>query len=165
MEKRIPVDDDCTVVSRLIIPRSESSWRCEYNVLFHDGAESNWLSEEEVLLNNFMELQVDMFYALWILPSARPRPAETLSRAKIDSVPRDEALRLIPRKTKVRKRFEDNQGNVLEFEGEVFDFRQPFYRIKYADGDWEEMNPSEMREHAVPSTNEEDTTGSSSSNA
>ena len=134
-------------------------------MLFHDGAKSNWLSEEEVFLNNFTGLQVDVFYALWILPSARPRPAETLARAKINLVARDEALRLIPRKTKVRERFEDNQGNVLEFEGEVFDFRQPFYRIKYADGDWEEMTQLEMRKHVVPSMGAEATTGSPSPNA
>ncbi|CAM9308427.1 unnamed protein product, partial [Sphacelaria rigidula] len=94
----------------------------------------------------FTELQLDVFHALWELynPHTKPRPSVNPSRAGRDSFARDEALRLIPRGTRIRKQFVDSQGERQEFNGEVFDFRQPYYRIKYEDGDWEEMTPSEV---------------------
>ena len=139
-----------TLTDRKVVLGSGSSWVWEYRGLFHDGAESHWLSEEEVL-DSFTGLQLDVFHALWELynPQVRPRPSDTLSRAERDSIARDEALRQIPRGTKVRKQFEDSQGKLREFEGVVFDFRRPFYRIKYGDGDWEEMTRLELREHVV----------------
>ena len=90
------------------------------------------------MLDSFTGLQLDVFHAVWEFyrQQAKPRPAETLSQAERDSVAREEALHLIPRGTKIRKRFEDNQGDEREFEGEVFDFCQPYYRITYEDGDW-----------------------------
>ena len=107
-----------TLTDRKVRLASGSSWSWEYKGLFHDGTESDWLSEEE-LLDTFTGLQSDVFRALWEFhhPLAKPRPTATLSRAERDPIARDEALRLIPRKTKVRKRFEDKQGKVREFEG------------------------------------------------
>ena len=95
-----------TLTDRNVVLGSGSSWSWEYKGLFHDGVESDLLSEEETL-DRFTGLQLDFFHALWEFyhPQARTRPPATMSRAQRDAIARDEALREIPCGTLVRKQF------------------------------------------------------------
>ena len=44
------------------------------------------------------------------------------------------------RETKVRKELADVRGRRKVFLGEVYDFSDRYWRVRYPDGDWEELN-------------------------
>ena len=37
-------------------------------------------------------------------------------------------------------------GNTKVFRGKVYDFSDPYWRVRYSDGDWEELNRREIRQ-------------------
>ena len=40
----------------------------------------------------------------------------------------------------MRREFADVRGRSKVFVGEVYDFKDPYWRVRYQDGDWEELN-------------------------
>ena len=50
------------------------------------------------------------------------------------------------RETKVRKEWADVRGRRKVFLGEVYDFSDPCWRVRYLEGDWEELNRHEVKQ-------------------
>ena len=40
----------------------------------------------------------------------------------------------------------DIRGQIKVFLGEVYDFSDPYWRVRYPDGDWEELNRQEINQ-------------------
>ena len=51
-----------------------------------------------------------------------------------------------PTETKVRGELADVCGRRKVFLGEVYDFIHPCWRVRYPDGDWEELNRHEVKQ-------------------
>ena len=52
---------------------------------------------------------------------------------------RDQALQLFPVGTVVGREFADSEGHLKVFRAKVFDYCDPYWRVEYTDGDWEEL--------------------------
>ena len=50
------------------------------------------------------------------------------------------------RETKVRKELADVRGQRKVFLGEVYDFSDTYWRVRYRGGDWEELNRHEVKQ-------------------
>ena len=46
--------------------------------------------------------------------------------------------------TVIWREFADAEGNKKRHLSKVFDYRSPYWRVRYADGDWEELNEREI---------------------
>ena len=96
------------------------------------------------MLETFTPLQLDGFVALWRLynpgvPVRKPSPSpKILSRA--------EALRLFPVGFVVWKRF----ANGTRLKGQVYDFKAPYWRVRYPDGNWEDLTRTELQKLKQP---------------
>ena len=66
------------------------------------------------------------------------------SKDERDALRREEALRKYPIGTHVRRGFADASGKIAESAGIIFDFREPYWRVRHPDGDWEELNEREV---------------------
>ena len=133
-----------TIVDRRKVTSATGTERWEYRGRYPDGSVSGWLSEDETR-KSFTVLQLETFHALANLyaplpeslaESARTRPPRYEDRVR-------EALQRFPIGTRVMRTFVV-KGEPKVMEGQVFDFRHPYWRVKYEDGDWEELNGSEM---------------------
>ena len=112
-----------------------------------DGVECTWLNEEEVRESS-TPLQLDVFHALRELPQGgnhRTRPPGVPTRGKKETTSREEALRAVPMGTKVRREFADFRGQRKVSKGDVYDFSDPCWRVRYPDGDWEELDCQEIK--------------------
>ncbi|CAN0086112.1 unnamed protein product, partial [Laminaria digitata] len=58
---------------------------------------------------------------------------------------RKEALSRFPIGTKIVKPFGDGRRRA----GQVYDFYSPYWRVRFADNDWEELTVSEMNRFTV----------------
>jgi len=102
--------------------------------------------------DRFSPLQLDVFHALYEdyhgddMPDSAKRPAGEPSRGERERVSAEEALRLYPKGTLVGREFADAEGNTKVFRGKVYGFSDPYWRVRYSDGDWEELNRREMRQ-------------------
>ncbi|CAM9997371.1 unnamed protein product [Pylaiella littoralis] len=91
------------------------------------------------MLDIFTPLQLDLFVALWHLyhpdaPALKPpSPPNPLSRS--------EALRMFPIGFVVWKRFADD----TRLKGQVYDFKAPYWRVRYSDGNWEDLTRTELQ--------------------
>ena len=65
---------------------------------------------------------------------------------KREAVSREEALKAFPIGTKVRREVADIRSRRKVFVGEVYDFSNPYWRRRYPDGDWEELNRHEVNQ-------------------
>eukprot|EP00903_Cladosiphon_okamuranus_P021321 g19591.t2 len=54
------------------------------------------------------------------------------------------ALRLFPISTPVGREFVDSEGHPKIFKATVFDYCDPYWRVEYPDGDWEDLTKREM---------------------
>ena len=120
-----------------------SKW--EYRGKYHDGKPSQWTAETEIL-SSFNRLQIDVFHALWNLynPHQSQNTTNTPSRKRAQLFPREDALRLFPIGTTVAK--ESGSEIIL---GQVYDYRAPYWRVKYEDNDWEELSRQEVHRMAL----------------
>ena len=137
-----------TLIDRKVLWVTEDTWVWEYKGRHLDGVESNWLNEEEVQ-ESFTPLQLDVFHALWERyygADHRTRPPGVPTRGEREAVSREEALKAFPIGTKVRREFADIRGRRKVFVGEVYDFSNPYWRVRYPDGDWEELNRHEVNQ-------------------
>ena len=111
-----------------------------------DGTESQWLSEEEAR-DIFTPLQLDVFHPLWETyhgAECQARPPATLTRKKRDGIYREHALKQHPVGTVIWRKFTDAEGNKKRHLSKVFDYKSPYWRVWYADGDWEKLNEREI---------------------
>eukprot|EP00903_Cladosiphon_okamuranus_P014016 g13034.t1 len=126
---------------RQVAQKGKLQW--EFKGVSPSGKESEWVSEKE-MLGTFTPLQLDGFVALWQLyhPDApalkSPSPPNALSRS--------EALRMFPIGFVVWKCF--NDGTCLK--GQVYDFKAPYWRVRYPDGNWEELTRTELQKIGRP---------------
>ena len=108
---------------------------------------SDWVSEAESL-DSFTTLQLDTFHALWNLynPSnerSRP-PTPDKGAKKRPALTRSEALRRFPIGTRVIRPLGGGKEGTGR-PGQVYDFYSPYWRVRFADNDWEELTASEMK--------------------
>lgn len=70
-----------TLEDRRVVIGEETSWSWVYRGLYHDGAKSHWITEEEAM-DSFTPLQLDVFHALWEVyhPQFCPRPAASMTK-------------------------------------------------------------------------------------
>ena len=110
-----------------------------YKGRYQDRSESSWLSEVDVL-DSFTPLQLDVFHTLWNLyypstPSTQLAP----SRKTNSHLERVRALQVFPIGTRGVKSFQRQ-----EQEGQVYDYLDKKWRVRYPDSDWEELTRREM---------------------
>ena len=58
---------------------------------------------------------------------------------------RAEALTEYPCGTTVGRELMDQEGNIVLSRGRVCDFYDPYWRVEFSDGDWEELNRRELK--------------------
>ena len=110
-----------------------------------NGTESQWLSEEEAR-DSFTPLQPDVFHVLWETyhgAECRARQTSTLTRKERDGIDREHALKQHTVGTVIWREFADAEGNKKRHLSKVLDYKSPYWRVRYADGDWEELNERE----------------------
>lgn len=123
-----------------------TSWAWGYQGRYQDGTLSPWMTEEEAG-DSFSPLQLDVFHAVYEEyhgADATPRPAGPPARGAREVASREQALQLFPRGTLVGREFADNEGHPKGFQAAVFDNCDPYWRVEYPDGDWEELTMREM---------------------
>lgn len=77
-----------------------------------------------------------------------------MTKAERDRVAREEGLHLIPPGTRLRKVVDMGYEN-REQEEDVFHFRVPYYRIRYVEGDSEDMTNMQLNRCIVRSGEDE----------
>ena len=135
-----------TLTDRQAIESTGSGWEWQYRGLYQSGTESEWLPEEEVR-DSFTPLQLDVFHALWEAykgSDCRPRPPEPPPKGERDQALRTRALQDFPAGTLVRRSFVGSDGVSQMAVGRVYDFQPPYWRVRYPDGDWEELSRSQV---------------------
>ena len=93
-------------------------------------------------------LQLDVFHALWEryhwnrTPGSTTRSANQWGRGK--RFPGKKRLtHMHPIGTKLRREFADIRGRRKVFVAEAYDFRDPYWRVRYPDHNWEQLNRQE----------------------
>ena len=123
-----------------------NAWKWRYKGRFVDCTESQWLSEEEAR-EYFTPLQPDVFNALWETyhgAACQTRPTSTLTRKERAGIDRELALKQHPVGTVIWREFADAEGNKKRHLSKVFDYKSPYWRVRYTDGYWEEPNEREI---------------------
>ena len=123
------------------------TWAWEYRGRYQDGAQSDWITEDEAR-DSFSPLQLDVFHASWELyhPDADPRPPGEPTRGAREVESRERALDMFPRGTEVGRVFTDAEGRSKTFKAKVYDYCDPYWRVEYPDGDWEELTKREVEQ-------------------
>ena len=84
-------------------------------------------------------LQLDVFHALWGVykgKDCRSRPPEPLPKEERDQGVRTRALQDVPTGTQVRRSFAGCDGVSPASVERIYDFREPYWRVRYPDGNW-----------------------------
>ena len=131
-----------TLVDRRVVHRSGTTlaWTWRYQGRYQDSALSSWITEDEAG-DNLSPLQLDVFHALYEIyhdADATPRPTGPPTRGVREVASREQALLLFPIGTQVGREFAHQDGKLKIFGASVFDYCDPYWRVKYPDGDWEE---------------------------
>ena len=111
-----------------------------------NGTESQWLSEEEVQ-GSFTPLQLDVLHVLWEAyhgAEYQTRPTSTLPRKERDGIDRERASKQHPVGTVIWREFADAEGNKKRHLSKIFVYKSPYWRVRVAEGDWEELNEREI---------------------
>eukprot|EP00752_Nemacystus_decipiens_P004057 g3715.t1 len=137
-----------TLVDRRVVHSADtpSAWTWEYQGRFQDGTLSPWLTYDEAS-DSFSPLQLDVFHALYEDyhgANAAPRPAGPPTRGAREVASREHALQLFPIGTPIGREFVDSEGHPQVFKAAVFDYCDPYWRVDYPDGDWEDLTRREM---------------------
>ena len=53
--------------------------------------------------------------------------------------------KLHPVGSQVRTKLADGMGQMKAFAGVIYDFKEPYWRVRCPDGDWEELNGQQMK--------------------
>ena len=135
-----------TLIDRKIVIGQGNAWKWRYKGRLVDVPESQSLSEEETR-DSFTPLQVDVFHALWEThhgAECQARPTSTLTRKERDGIDRQHALKQHPVETVIWREFADAEGNKKRHFPVVFGYKSPYWWVRYADRDWEELNEREI---------------------
>jgi len=127
--------------------KTAGTWTWEYRGRYQDGIQSTWITEDEAR-DSFSPLQLDVFHALWELhhPDAAPRPPGEPTRGEREVESRERALDMFPCGTVVGRIFTDAEGQPKVFKAKVYDYCDPYWRVEYPDGDWEELTKREVEQ-------------------
>jgi hypothetical protein len=125
--------------------KSGSSWL--YQVKWLDGSVSDWLPET-YLLDYYSKESLDCWHALYELYTPEdllPDHARRCRRQK-QYPTTAEALQKFPISTKVTRWVQSKAGDeeMLPVTGEISGYVRPYYRVRYDDGDWEELSSREV---------------------
>ncbi|CAB1113987.1 unnamed protein product [Ectocarpus sp. CCAP 1310/34] len=126
---------------------ASTAWAWEYRGKYQDGTTSSWLTEDTVK-DSFSPLQLDVFHALWEDyhgSDVAPRPPGAPTRGEREVATREAALQEFPLNTEVAKELRDKDDNIILSRGKVCDFYDPYWRVEFSDGDWEEFTRRELR--------------------
>ena len=126
---------------------ASAAWAWEYQGRYQDGTTTSWLTED-VVRDSFSPLQLDVFHAMWEDYHGQEiaaRPAGPPTRGEREVATRTEALQEFPLNTEVGRELTDKEGNVIISRGRVCDFYDPYWRVEFGDGDWEELTRRELR--------------------
>ena len=137
-----------TLVDRCTIQIPNGSWEWSYRGRYLNCSLSGFITESECL-DSFSPAQLDVFHALWELyqPSGhRPRPAAKPTSSEHLAANRIHALLEEPIGTVVWRDFTDRQGRIQRCRTEVYDYKAPYWRVRHADGDWEELARTEIKQ-------------------
>ena len=135
-----------TLTGRRAIEGTGAGWEWQYRGRYQSGVEAEWLPEGEVR-DSFTPLQLDVFHALWEAykrKDCHPRPSEPLAKEERDQGVRMRALQDFPTGTQIRRSFAGSDEVSRASVGRIYDFREPYWRVRYPDGDWEELSRSEV---------------------
>ena len=135
-----------TLIDRRAVMDQGNAWKWRYKGRFVDGTESQWLSEEEAQ-GSFTPLQLDVSHALWETyygAKCQVRPTSTLMQKERDGIDREHALKQHPVGTVIWRKSADAEGNKKHHLSNVFDHNLLYWRVRYADGDREELNEREI---------------------
>ena len=124
-----------TLVDRREVQSETGTKQWEYKARTAEGKVSRWLPEAS-LRESFTHMELDAFHALWHL--YYPTPASLTSRPR-KYLSRADALKLFPLGTTFWKNF---KGTL--FQGQVFDYGSRYWKVRYPDGDWEELTRTEL---------------------
>ena len=137
------------LVDRCTIQLPNGSWEWRYRGRYLDGSLSGFITESECV-DSFSPMQLDVLHALWELyqhPCHRHRPAAKPSSSERLAANRVHALLEVPiGTTLVRRDFTDQQGRSQRCRTEVYDYKTPYWRVRHADGDWEELTRTEVEQ-------------------
>ena len=116
--------------------------RWEYKGRSNDGVESSWLPENE-MLKSFTPLQLDGYIAIWSVYNPQSAsdsvPVSVKPRTPLS---RRQALTLFPIGFTIWKDF----GGGLRLQGQVYDYRNRYWRVRYSDQNWEELTRRELEQ-------------------
>jgi hypothetical protein len=133
-------------LERVVDRNAVGARRWQYKVVNLDGTLSDWI-EEKQMLTFVPPCVLDTFHALYELRhagnmpayAARPEPPPARKRTV------EQALAMFPRGTQV-VRAEQGPGGSIEYVwGTVAGYLHPYWRARYDDGEWEELNASEAK--------------------
>lgn len=138
----LEADELVTLVDCRRVKEASNRTRWQYKARSHAGVESGWMTEDAIL-KTFTPLQLDGFIALWHLYHPHDSPADSTPSTPrtAKSLSRKDALSLYPIGTQVKKDF----GSGLILTGQVFDVRGRYWRVRYADNNWEELTRTELK--------------------
>ena len=137
-----------TPVDRCTVQLPNGFWEWRYRGRYLNGSLSGFITESECL-DSFSPAQLDVFHALWKLyqPSRhRPRPVAKPTSSERLVANRTHALLEVPIGTVVWRDFTDRQGKTQRCRTEVCDYKTPYWRVRHADGDWEELTRTEIEQ-------------------
>ena len=137
-----------TLVDRCTTQLPNGFWEWRYRGRYLNGSLSGFVTESECL-NSFSPAQLDVFHALLELyqPSChRPRPAAKPTSSERLAANRAHALLEVPIGTVVWRDFTDRQGRIQCCRTEVYGYKTPYWRVRHADGDWEELTRTEIEQ-------------------
>ena len=139
-----------TLCSRVLLQRRPCIWERPYGNIRVSIKTERPLPDS--VRDSFSPLQLDVFHAMWedyCGPEIAARPPGPPSRGKREVATREEALSKFPLGTEVARELMDKEGNVILNRGRVCDFYDPYWRVEYGDGDWEELTRRELRQAMV----------------
>jgi hypothetical protein len=132
------------IIDRNAVGTGNKTW--QYKLARADGTTSEWVTEAD-LLKVMPPWVLDTFHAMYELrrgddmPLYARRPEPPASRRRST----EDALAIYPKGTQV-VRPEQAPGQPLRYVwGKVHGYLHPYWRVRYDDGEWEELNLSEAR--------------------
>ena len=95
------------------------------------------------MLKSFTPVQLDGFFALWHMYNPQPAsdsiPVSVKPRTPLS---RRQALTLFPIGFTIWKDF----GGGLRLQGQVYDYKDRYWRVRYSDQNWEELTRRESEQ-------------------
>ena len=134
----------CQILDR----RADDDGNWSYKWLACDGTTSEWVREKELIeLLSTPPWVLDTFHALYELKHQGNMPsyAERHHPREDRSLSKDAALLRYPCGTQVVRQVSDTPSTTDYVWGQVRDFAQSRWRVRYSDGTWEELTSSQVR--------------------